>query len=97
MGLHLFSLVSFDRFLCSTELINCISIYICALCRYEKELIHPIQNLFSGELARAMLIQVLSCFPVFWVQSLKLSVLLTFIFENFRFKSLNWTLNRKLN
>ncbi|KAL6902106.1 hypothetical protein ACP4OV_004982 [Aristida adscensionis] len=26
--------------------------------RYEKELIHPIQNLFSGELARAMLIQI---------------------------------------
>ncbi|CAI8586665.1 unnamed protein product [Vicia faba] len=26
--------------------------------RYEKELMHPIQNLFSGELARAMLIQV---------------------------------------
>lgn len=26
--------------------------------RYEKELVHPIQNLFSGELARAMLIQI---------------------------------------
>ncbi|KAL8129396.1 hypothetical protein V2J09_018551 [Rumex salicifolius] len=26
--------------------------------RYEKELMHPIQNLFSGELARALLIQV---------------------------------------
>ncbi|KAF8728708.1 hypothetical protein HU200_017981 [Digitaria exilis] len=26
--------------------------------RYEKELIHPIQNLFTGELARAMLIQI---------------------------------------
>jgi len=26
--------------------------------RYERELIHPIQNLFSGELARAMLIQI---------------------------------------
>jgi len=33
-------------------------IFLCALCRYEKELIHPIQNLFSGELARAMLIQI---------------------------------------
>lgn len=28
-------------------------------CRYEKELMHPIQNLLSGELARAMLIQVM--------------------------------------
>lgn len=28
--------------------------------RYEKELMHPIQNLLSGELARALLIQVLS-------------------------------------
>lgn len=27
--------------------------------RYEKELMHPIQNLLSGELARALLIQVL--------------------------------------
>lgn len=27
-------------------------------CRYEKELMHPIQNLFGGELARALLIQV---------------------------------------
>ena len=68
MGLHLFSLVCFDRFLCRTELMNCISIYICALRRYEKELIHPIQNLFSGELARAMLIQVRPWFSVFWVQ-----------------------------
>ncbi|OIT23017.1 PREDICTED: protein DGS1, mitochondrial-like isoform X2 [Nicotiana attenuata] len=28
------------------------------MARYEKELMHPIQNLFSGELARALLIQV---------------------------------------
>lgn len=27
-------------------------------CRYEKELMHPIQNLVNGELARALLIQV---------------------------------------
>jgi hypothetical protein len=27
-------------------------------CRYEKELMHPIQNLLNGELARALLIQV---------------------------------------
>jgi nuclear control of ATPase protein 2 len=27
--------------------------------RYEKEMMHPVQNLFNGELARAMLIQVL--------------------------------------
>lgn len=33
-------------------------IVIKQFCRYEKELMHPIQNLLGGELARAMLIQV---------------------------------------
>lgn len=32
--------------------------------RYEKELTHPITNLLNGELARAMLIQVVSLLPI---------------------------------
>jgi hypothetical protein len=31
------------------------------LCRYEKEVMHPLLNLLGGELARALLIQV-SCY-----------------------------------
>lgn len=38
-----------------------IDIHCFLLIRYEKELTHPIQNLLSGELARALLIQVDTC------------------------------------
>lgn len=37
--------------------------------RYEKELTHPITNLLNGELARAMLIQVVSLLPISKVTS----------------------------
>lgn len=46
------------------------------LYRYEKEMMHPVQNLFNGELARAMLIQVLFYFIFLF---LSLSYLSTYI------------------
>ncbi|KAK6802652.1 hypothetical protein RDI58_000434 [Solanum bulbocastanum] len=40
------------------EMLEIVMMRRCWLYRYEKELMHPIQNLFSGELSRALLIQV---------------------------------------
>jgi hypothetical protein len=63
---------------------------------------HPIWNLFGGELAVAMLIQVLSVVVhspfnfFFLVHSVKINVhFLTFNFGNFRFRSSNWIFRSK--
>lgn len=76
-------------------------------CRYEKELMHPVKNLLSGELARALLIQVVQIMlSGFAFLDIETWVLLygtlevksgdrTIYFCGCRSRSLNWILRRE--